>query len=97
MKQTEIQKTTNQTRKQSPLSAEILKVTPVKKKTKQVINNVQEILGYTELHPDVVQKVLDLYEKVNDHESRMKTLSDLVDELKGLSLWEIQRMIERKK
>ena len=27
----------------------------------------------------------------------MKTLSDLVDELKGLSLWEIQRMIERKK
>ena len=34
---------------------------------------------------------------VNNHESRMKTLSDLVDELKGLSLWEIKRMIERKK
>ena len=27
----------------------------------------------------------------------MKTLTTLVDELKGLSLWEIQRMIERKK
>ena len=27
----------------------------------------------------------------------MNTLTELVNELKGLSLWEIQRMIERKK
>ena len=42
------------TRELSPLKAENLTQLPVKKKTKQVINNVQEILGYTELHPEVV-------------------------------------------
>ena len=56
---------------------------------------MQEILGYTELHPEVVQKILDLYQKVEGHDSRIDNLNDIINELKGLSLWEIQRMITR--
>ena len=56
---------------------------------------MQEILGYTELHPEVVQKILDLYQKVESHDSRIDNLNDIINELKGLSLWEIQRMITR--
>ena len=41
--------------------------------------------------------MLDLYHKVEGHDERMRILTELVDELKGLSLWEIKRMIERKK
>lgn len=41
--------------------------------------------------------MLDLYNKVQGHDERMRILTELVDELKGLSMWEIQRMIERKK
>ena len=58
---------------------------------------MQEILGYTELHPEVVQKMLDLYKKVEGHDMRMNNLTEIVNELKGLSLWEIERMINRKK
>ena len=68
---------------------------PVRQKTKHLINSVQEILGYTELHPEVVQKILDLYQKVEAHDSRIDNLNDIINELKGLSLWEIQRMITR--
>ena len=60
-----------------------------------MINSVQEILGYTELHPEVVQKILDLYQKVEGHDARIDNLNDIINELKGLSLWEIQRMITR--
>lgn len=49
------------------------------------------------MHPEVVQKMIDLYSKVEGHDERMNVLTDLVNELKGLSLWEISRMIERKK
>ena len=52
-------------------------------------------MGYTELHPEVVQKILDLYQKVEGHDMRIDNLNDIIDELKGLSLWEIQRMITR--
>lgn len=63
--------------------------------TKEVINSVQEILGYTELHPEVVEKILDLHEKVDGHQQKMTNLWDIVNELKGLSMWEIERMINR--
>jgi hypothetical protein len=46
-------------------------------------------LGFTELHPEVVQKIIDLYTKVESHEGVMQNLTELVTELKGLSLWEI--------
>ena len=68
---------------------------PVRQRTKHLINSVQEILGYTELHPEVVQKILDLYQKVEGHDARIDNLNDIIDELKGLSLWGIQRMITR--
>jgi len=46
------------------LKKENLTNLPVRKRTKEVINSVQEILGYTELHPEVVDKILDLYTKI---------------------------------
>lgn len=81
----------------SPLKKENLTNLPVRKRTKEVINSVQEILGYTELHPEVVDKILDLYTKIQNQEARVDNLNELVDELRGLSLWEIKRMIESKK
>ena len=84
-------------RELSPLKMENLVNLPVRNGTQQVINSVQEILGYTELHPEVVQKMLDLYKKVEGHDMRMNNLTEIVNELKGLSLWEIERMINRKK
>ncbi len=81
----------------SPLKKENLINLPVRKRTKQVINSVQEILGYTELHPEVVDKILDLHTKVESLDNSNRNLNEIVDELKGLSLWEIKRMIERKK
>lgn len=68
---------------------------PVRKRTKKVMNAVQEILGYTELHPEVVQKILDLYEKVEGHDMRMDNFTDIIAEMKGLSLWEIKLLITR--
>ena len=82
-------------RQMSPLKKEHLTNLPVRQRTKHLINSVQEILGYTELHPEVVQKILDLYQKVEGHDARIDNLNDIIDELKGLSLWEIQRMITR--
>ena len=41
--------------------------------------------------------MIDLYNRVESHEGVMQNLTELVDELKGLSLWEIQRMIDSKK
>ena len=69
---------------------------PVKKKTIEVINSVQEILGYTELHPEVIQKILDLYDKVISHDSRMDAFTSILDEMKGLNHEEIQNMIDFK-
>ena len=68
----------------------------MRKKTKEVINSVQEILGFTELHPEVVQKILDLYAKVESHDSRMDAFSSVIEEMKGLNLADIEKMIDYK-
>ena len=57
------------------------------------MNAVQEILGYTELHPEVVQKILDLYEKVEGHDMRMTNLTEIIKEFKGLNVPVITKMI----
>ena len=81
----------------SPLRKEQLTNLPVRSRTQVVINEVQEILGYTELHPQVVGKILDLYEKVQQHSEKLKNIDDLFSEMRGVSMPEITRLIERKK
>ena len=70
----------------SPIKAENLTQLPVKNRTKEVINSVQEILGYTELHPEVIAKILDLYHKVELHEERLGAYKDVLDQMEGLSV-----------
>ena len=60
------------------------------------MNSVQEILGYTELHPEVIQKILDLYDKVEAHDNRIDAFTSILDEMKNINIEEIQRMIDFK-
>ena len=69
---------------------------PVRRKTQVVINEVQEILGYTELHPQVVDKIMDLHAKVQEHSSRLKSMDDLFETMRGVSIPEITLLIEKK-
>lgn len=80
----------------SPIRKEQLTNLPVRQKTQVVINEVQEILGYTELHPQVVDKIMDLHAKVREHSSRLKAMDDLFETMKGVSIPEITRLIEKK-
>ena len=70
---------------------------PVQRRTQIIINEIQEILGHTELHPQVVEKITDLYEKVQEHTERLKNIDDLFVELRGVSMPEITKLIDRKK
>ena len=54
-------------------------------------------MGYTELHPQVVDKIMDLYEKVQLHEEKIKNINDLMSEMRGISMPEITKLIDRKK
>ena len=52
-------------RKLSPIKVENLVNLPVKPVTAEVIHSVAEILGYTELHPEVVEKIVDISIRVD--------------------------------
>ena len=49
----------------SPIKMEHLTNLPVQPRTAEVINSVAEILGYTELHPEVVAKIVDISRRVD--------------------------------
>ena len=48
------------------------------------------------MHPEVVQKIIDLYTKVESHDDRMNAFNSVIEEMKGLNYTEIQRMINLK-
>ena len=70
---------------------------PVKPKTTEVINSVAEILGYTELHPEVVQKILDISLRVDAQDKQMCEFEEIVDNVKGFTMDEVKKLIEMKK
>lgn len=73
-----------------------MKNLPVRSQTRRVINSVQDILGYTELHPQVVEKIMYLYEKVQSHSENIKNIDDQLFDLRGVNMPEILRIIDLK-
>ena len=70
---------------------------PVKPLTNEVITSVQDILGYTELHPEVVEKILDISLRVDAQDKQMLEFEEIVDNVKGFTMDEVKKLIEMKK
>ena len=65
IKKTELtDKNSNDAGKLSPIKPENLKNLPVKQVTRDVIDSFEGILGYTELHPEVVDKIMETSERL---------------------------------
>ena len=56
-----------------------------------------QILGYTELHPEVVDKILDIQLRVDEQDKQMMDFAGVVDKVKGFTMDEVKRLIELKK
>ena len=70
---------------------------PVKPITTEVIDSVQKILGYTELHPEVVEKILDISLRVDAQDKQMLEFESVVDQVKGFTMDEVKKLIDMKK
>ena len=70
---------------------------PVKPVTNEVISRVADILGYTELHPEVVEKIVDISNRVDAQDKQMLEFEEIVDNVKGFTMDEVKKLIEMKK
>ena len=84
-------------RKLSPIKVENLVNLPVKPVTAEVIHSVAEILGYTELHPEVVEKIVDISIRVDAQDKQMLEFEEIVGNVKGFTMDEVKKLIEMKK
>ena len=84
-------------RKRSPVKVADLTNLPVKPVTADVIHSVAEVLGYTELHPEVVEKIVDISERVDAQDKQMLEFEEIVERVKGFTMDEVKRLIEMKK
>ena len=69
----------------------------MKPATRHVIQGVTSILGYTELHPETVEKINIISGQLNSFQTRIKEYDAIIEGVRGFNMDDVQKMIEASK
>lgn len=72
------------------LPKEELKGLSLKPNTRDVIAGVKGVLGYTELHPEVVDQIFNNKEKLEKFENTMKDFDNIIQAIKGFNMKDVR-------
>ena len=75
-----------------PLSEDYMKPA-----TKNVIQGIEGILGYTELHPEMVFKIETIDKKLKSFETRIKEYDTIIEGVRGFNMDDVKKLIEMSK